>query len=118
MYLMEGTSGNNDGTTGEAYMTVYDFEGRIVQSRTKVRAVSDLKALTLSLIHIFVAFHAGDRTVTLSPGQKISYNPANRKLRLREGNVDAELDAQLRSFQYVRLSKVAESCLLYTSRCV
>ena len=46
MYLMEGTSGNNDGTTGEAYMTVYDFEGRIVQSRTKVRAVSDLKALT------------------------------------------------------------------------
>lgn len=27
-------------------MTVYDFEGRIVQSRTKVRAVSDLKALT------------------------------------------------------------------------
>ena len=42
MYLMEGTSGNNDGTTGEAYMT----EGRIVQSRTKVRAVSDLKALT------------------------------------------------------------------------
>lgn len=46
MYFMEGTSGANDGTTGEAYMTVYDFEGRIVQSRTKVRAVSDLKALT------------------------------------------------------------------------
>ena len=28
---------------------------------------------------------------------------------LREVNVDAELDAQLRSFQYVRPSKVAES---------
>ena len=28
---------------------------------------------------------------------------------LREVNVDAELDAQLRSFQYVRLSKIVES---------
>ena len=45
MYLMEGTSGSNNGTTGEAYMTVYDFEGRIVLPRSKVQAISDLKAL-------------------------------------------------------------------------
>ena len=45
MYLMEGTSGDNNGTTGEAYMTVYDFEGRTVLPRTKVQAISDLKAL-------------------------------------------------------------------------
>ena len=76
-----------------------------------MKAYDDCSDIETTLIEGVVDFHAGDRTVTLSPGQKISYNPANRKLMLREVNVDAELDAQLRSFQYVRLSKVVEEIL-------
>ena len=86
-------------------------ETRTVVRGTKfnMKAYDDCSDIETTLIEGVVDFHAGDRTVTLSPGQKISYNPANRKLMLREVNVDAELDAQLRSFQYVRLSKVVES---------
>ena len=78
-------------------------------TKFNMKAYDDCSDIETTLIEGVVDFHAGDRTVTLSPGQKISYNPANRKLMLREVNVDAELDAQLRSFQYVRLSKVVES---------
>jgi len=77
MYLMEGTSGNNDGTTGEAYMTVYDFEGRIVQSRTKVRAVSDLKALTEA--GITESGYIESEGVKSGAGNSFWDSPRNRK---------------------------------------
>ena len=117
-----GSEGRTVHLTGEAFFDIRKMadapftvdagkETRTVVRGTKfnMKAYDDCSDIETTLIEGVVDFHAGDRTVTLSPGQKISYNPANRKLMLREVNVDAELDAQLRSFQYVQLSKVAES---------
>lgn len=74
-----------------------------------MKAYLDCSDIETVLVEGVVDFHAGERMVTLSPGQKISYNPAKQTLTLREVNVDAELNAQLRSFQYVRLSQIAKS---------
>ena len=117
-----GSEGRTVHLTGEAFFDIRKMadapftvdagkETRTVVRGTKfnMKAYDDCSDIETTLIEGVVDFHAGDRTVTLSPGQKISYNPANRKLMLREVNVDAELDAQLRSFQYVQLSKVVES---------
>lgn len=108
--------------TGEAFFDIRKMadspftvaageEKRTVVRGTKfnMKAYGDCSDIETTLIEGIVDFHAGDRMVTLSPGQKISYNPDNRTLTLREVNLDTELNAQLRSFQYVRLSKIAES---------
>ncbi len=86
-------------------------DARAVVRGTKfnMKAYLDCSDIETVLVEGVVDFHAGERMVTLSPGQKISYNPAKQTLTLREVNVDAELNAQLRSFQYVRLSQIAKS---------
>lgn len=44
IYYSEG-EGKNDGTPSAAYVTIYDFAGTIIESRTEVRAASDMDAL-------------------------------------------------------------------------
>lgn len=78
-------------------------------TKFNMKAYGDCSDIETTLVEGVVDFHADDRTVTLSPGQKVSYNPARRTLTLREVDLAAELDTRLRSFQYVRLSKIAES---------
>ena len=56
-----------------------------------------------------VDFHADDRTVTLEPGQKVSYNPIQKTIAVEHVNVEEELNSNQRSFQYVRLSEIARS---------
>ena len=78
-----------------------------------MKAYPDCSDIETVLVEGAVDFHAGDRMITMSPGQKISYNPTKRTLKLREVNVEAELNARLRSFQYVRLSQIAETVNAY-----
>ena len=78
-------------------------------TKFNMKAYADGSDIETTLVEGVVDFHAADRTVTLNPGQKVSYNPDRRTLTLREVDVEAELDTRLRSFQYVRLSKIIES---------
>lgn len=45
LYYNEGTGGANNGTPGEAYVTVFDFNGQIVERRTQVQAIASVPAL-------------------------------------------------------------------------
>lgn len=78
-------------------------------TKFNMKAYRDCSDIETMLVEGSVDFHAGDRVVTLSPGQKISYSPAKRTLRLQTVNIEAELNAQLRTFQYVRLSQIAKT---------
>lgn len=88
--------------------------GRGVQAvvrgtKFNMKAYGDGSDIETTLVEGAVDFHAGDRKVTLSPGQKVSYNPERRTLTLLEVDVAAELGKQLRSFRCVRLSEIVQS---------
>ncbi len=117
-----GSEGRTVHLTGEAFFnirkkadapftvaTAQDTRAVVRGTKFNMKAYHDCSDIETVLVEGVVDFHAGNRMVTLSPGQKISYNPAKRTLTLRKVNVDAELNAQLRSFQYVRLSQIAKS---------
>ncbi|MFD1630420.1 SGNH/GDSL hydrolase family protein [Pseudopedobacter beijingensis] len=45
LYYYEGKGGANNGAPGEAYVTIFDFNGQIVERRTQVQAIASVPAL-------------------------------------------------------------------------
>lgn len=96
----------------DAPFTVATRQGaEVIVRGTKfnMKAYHDCSDIETVLVEGKVDFHADDRTVTLEPGQKVSYNPIQKTIAVEHVNVEEELNSNQRSFQYVRLSEIARS---------
>lgn len=82
-------------------------------TKFNMKAYRDCSDIETLLVEGKVDFHAGNRTVTLEPGQKVSYNPAQKSIAVRTVNIEEELNSNQRSFQYVRLAQIAHSLNAY-----
>lgn len=96
----------------ESPFTVTTRQGaEVVVRGTKfnMKAYHDCSDIETVLIEGKVDFHADKRTITLEPGQKVSYNAEQKKIAVRNVNVAEELNNNERSFQYVRLAQIVQS---------
>lgn len=82
-------------------------------TKFNMKAYRDCSDIETVLVEGKVDFHADNRTVTLEPGQKVSYNPAQKSISVRTVNIEEELYSNQRSFQYVRLTQIVHSLSAY-----
>lgn len=87
--------------------TEHDAQVVVRGTRFNLKAYTDSSDIETVLVEGAVDFRAADRIVTLEPGQKISYSPADRNLTLQTVNVEAELAARLRTFRHIDLEQIA-----------
>lgn len=86
--------------------TAHDAEVVVRGTRFNLKAYTDSSDIETVLVDGSVDFRADDRIVTLEPGQKISYCPADRNLTLQTVNIETELAARQRTFRHIGLEQI------------
>lgn len=94
--------------TGHPFTVTTEQQVQVIVRGTKfnLKAYTDHSDIETVLVEGAVDFRAADQVVSLKPGQKVSYNPADKELTVLTVDPGVELENRFRTFRGVPLSQI------------